>query len=86
MLTYDNARSSRRATAAFDHLDENEDSLAYLPLAWVGDHFSPTRSPSRRLLRQLPGERPRPPWQDRREIGPTFSFAPPRISRTCSRA
>ena len=27
------------ATVAFDHLNENDVSLAYLPLAWVGDHY-----------------------------------------------
>ena len=32
--------SSRRATAiVFDKLDENEEVIAYLPLAWVGDHL-----------------------------------------------
>ncbi len=26
-------------TAKFDHLTENDVALAYLPLAWVGDHY-----------------------------------------------
>ena len=39
MLTYDNTIVSARNGNAFDRLDENEEVIAYLPLAWVGDYF-----------------------------------------------
>ena len=38
------ALDHRRAsdTVAFDKLTENDEALAYLPLAWVGDHIIST--------------------------------------------
>ena len=71
--------SSRPSTVAFDSLGANDEVLAYLPLAWVGDHsFHYAQAHRGGLLRHLPGER-RNRRQDRREIGPTYFFAPPRI-------
>ncbi len=48
---------ARRASGvAFDGLSEDDEVLAYLPMAWVGDHlFSYAQSYCRGLLRQLPG-------------------------------
>ena len=39
MLTYENAIVSARNANAFDRLDANEEVIAYLPMAWVGDHI-----------------------------------------------
>ncbi len=44
-------------TVAFDRLTEADDVLAYLPLAWVGDHYlNYAQGYCRRLLHELPGE------------------------------
>src|SRR5689334_21724692 len=39
MLSFDNAIISARNGNLFDQLGENEETIAYLPLAWVGDHL-----------------------------------------------
>jgi len=69
------------ATAAnkFDNLDENETVIAYLPMAWVGDHvFSYGQSYVAGYCVCCP-ESPETVDADRREIGTTYAFAPPRI-------
>ena len=79
MLTYDN-RSSRRAMAIrFDKLDENDEIIAYLPLAWVGDHlFSYAQAYVAGFCVNCP-EAGETVVEDRREIGTTYAFAPPRV-------
>ena len=39
MLTFENVIVSARNGNAVRPLDENEEVIAYLPLAWVGDHI-----------------------------------------------
>jgi long-chain acyl-CoA synthetase len=39
MLSYDNCIISAQNGNVFDQLTENEETIAYLPLAWVGDHL-----------------------------------------------
>jgi long-chain acyl-CoA synthetase len=39
MLTHRNTIVSARNANAFDRLDQNEEVIAYLPLAWVGDYI-----------------------------------------------
>ena len=39
MIKAASAVNAARDTAEFDRLDENDSVLAYLPLAWVGDHY-----------------------------------------------
>lgn len=79
MLTYDNVIISARNGLAFDRLDENEEVIAYLPLAWVGDHiFSYAQSYVAGFCVNCP-EAPETVVEDRREIGTTYAFAPPRI-------
>ena len=72
--------SSRRATAiVFDKLDENEETIAYLPLAWVGDHlFSYAQHYVAGYCVNCP-EAGETVVEDRREIGTTYAFAPPRV-------
>ena len=72
--------SSRPSTAiAFDNLGANEEVIAYLPLAWVGDHvFSYAQAFAAGFCVNCP-ESPETVGEDRREIGATYGFAPPRI-------
>ena len=39
MLTGERSIAAATDTVAFDKLTENDVALAYLPLAWVGDHY-----------------------------------------------
>ena len=39
MLSYDNLIWAAKAGADFDGLKEGDELLAYLPMAWVGDHI-----------------------------------------------
>jgi long-chain acyl-CoA synthetase len=68
-----------QTAAEFDHLDENEEVIAYLPMAWVGDHvFSYAQSYYSGYCVNCP-ESPETVIDDRREIGTTYVFAPPRV-------
>jgi len=79
MLTYENCIVSARNGNVFDHLDENEETIAYLPLAWVGDHlFSYAQHYVAGYCVNCP-EAGETVVEDRREIGTTYAFAPPRI-------
>jgi len=79
MLTYDNVVISARNGCLFDQLDETEEVIAYLPLAWVGDHiFSYAQSIVAGFCVNCP-ESPETVVEDRREIGTTYAFAPPRV-------
>ena len=79
MLTFDNLITVAGHANAFDHLDENEEVIAYLPMAWVGDHvFSFAQSYCAGYCVSCP-EDPGTAVQDRGEIGPTYFFAPPRV-------
>lgn len=66
----------------FDNLTEKETTIAYLPLAWVGDHvFSYSQSYTAGFCVSCP-ESPETVTADRREIAPTYFFAPPRVYET----
>jgi long-chain acyl-CoA synthetase len=79
MLTYDNMIVSARNGNLFDRLDENEETIAYLPLAWVGDHlFSYAQHYVAGYCVNCP-EAGETVVEDRREIGTTYAFAPPRV-------
>ncbi len=63
----------------FDKLVETDEIIAYLPMAWVGDHiFSYAQAFEAGFCVACP-ESPATAVADRREIGPTFFFAPPRL-------
>ncbi len=82
MLSFDNLVISAENGNKFDHLDEHEETLAYLPLAWVGDHiFSYGQHYCAGYCICCP-ESPETADQDRREIAPTYFFAPPRVFET----
>jgi long-chain acyl-CoA synthetase len=79
MLTYDNTIISARNGNLFDDLGENEEVIAYLPLAWVGDHlFSYSQHYVAGFCVNCP-EAGETVIEDRREIGTTYAFAPPRV-------
>lgn len=79
MLTHDNVLISAINGVAFDNLDETEETIAYLPIAWVGDHiFSYAQSIAAGFCVNCP-ESPDTVLEDRREVGTTYAFAPPRV-------
>ncbi len=65
-------------TVAFDKLDENDVALAYLPLAWVGDHYLNYAQGLVAGFCMACPESADTAMSDLREIGPSFYFAPPR--------
>ena len=68
-----------RAGAAFDNLTENEEVLAYLPPAWIGQNiFSYAQWLACGYVVNCP-ESANTVMIDLKEIGPTYYFAPPRI-------
>ena len=79
ILTYQNIISTVVASIDFDKLTENEECLAYLPMAWVGDHiFSYGQSYVAGFCVSCP-ESGATVMHDMRELGPTYFFSPPRI-------
>ena len=79
MLSYDNLVISSQNANKFDNFDESDEIIAYLPLAWVGDHiFSYGQSMTAGYCVCCP-ESPDTVTENRREIAPTYFFAPPRV-------
>ncbi|MFL5230559.1 MAG: AMP-binding protein, partial [Microvirga sp.] len=79
MLTFDNVIAAAEIGCDFDKLQESDEIIAYLPIAWVGDHvFSYAQGIIAGLCVNCP-ESPETIVDDRREIGPTYVFAPPRV-------
>ena len=66
-------------TVRFDRLTENDVALAYLPLAWVGDHYLNYAQGLVAGFCMACPESSETIEQDLREIGPTLYFAPPRV-------
>jgi long-chain acyl-CoA synthetase len=78
LLTGERSINAASDTVAFDKLTEHDVSLAYLPLAWVGDHYL---NYSQGLVSGFCTACPESSdtaMADLREIGPSFYFAPPR--------
>ena len=65
-------------TVAFDKLNENDVALAYLPIAWVGDHYLNYAQGLVAGFCTACPESADTAMSDLREIGPSFYFAPPR--------
>jgi long-chain acyl-CoA synthetase len=79
MLTNDNVIVSADNGNKFDNLAASDSVIAYLPIAWVGDHiFSYAQSYLAGYCVACP-EAAETVLDDRREIGTTYAFAPPRI-------
>jgi long-chain acyl-CoA synthetase len=79
MLTHANALESARIVLKVEDIRADDDWLAYLPMAWVGDAFYTL------VLSLVVGfcancpESPETVQRDLRELGPTTVLAPPRI-------
>jgi long-chain acyl-CoA synthetase len=79
MLTNDNMIVTARNGILREGLRDDEEVLAYLPMAWVGDNiFSYAQSYVGGFCVSCP-ESAATLLNDLREIGPTYFFAPPRI-------
>ncbi len=79
VLSADNILISARNACKFEGLNETDEIIAYLPMAWVGDHiFSFGQSYTAGFCVACP-ESPETIIQDLREIGPTYYFAPPGV-------
>lgn len=79
VLSYSNFIKTARSGIELEQLTADEEVLAYLPMAWVGDHlFSYAQSYCAGFCVSCP-ESVETVQQDLREIGPTYYFAPPRI-------
>ena len=79
MLTHANALETARMAVASEDFRPDDDYLAYLPMAWVGDAFYTL------IMSLYVGfacncpESPETVQRDLRELGPTLILAPPRI-------
>jgi len=79
MITHRMIADCSRGFLEWDNLDETEDVMAYLPMAWIGDHiFSYGQALCSGFTVNCP-ESTTTVVQDQKEIGPTHIFAPPRI-------
>ncbi|MFK7855155.1 MAG: long-chain fatty acid--CoA ligase [Granulosicoccus sp.] len=82
MLSHNNLIITSINANEFDNLSVDEETIAYLPLAWVGDHvFSYGQSLTAGYCVCCP-ESLDTITADRREIAPTYFFAPPRVFET----
>jgi long-chain acyl-CoA synthetase len=79
VLTHQNALATAAMAVAAEDIRVDDDYLAYLPMAWVGDAFYTL------ILSLYVGftcncpESPETVQRDLRELGPTLVLAPPRI-------
>ena len=79
VLSGERCIAAARDTVAFDNLSDRDEVLAYLPLAWVGDHYlNYAQGMVAGFCMSCP-ESAATAAEDLREIGPTFHFAPPRV-------
>src|SRR5439155_792729 len=79
VLSFDNIIATAKNAIAFEGLSDREEMLAYLPMAWIGEHiFSYAQAYCAGYCASCP-ESQATIMVDLRELGPTFFFAPPRI-------
>src|SRR4029079_12232689 len=79
MLTHRNLIETAKSAVAREGLTAADEVVAYLPMAWIGDHmFSFGQSIVTGFTTNCP-ERAATVLQNLKEIGPTYFFAPPRI-------
>jgi long-chain acyl-CoA synthetase len=78
VLSNRNIIEASKASAEFDKLNAQDEVLAYLPMAWVGDFiFSIGQAYWTGFCVNCP-ESPSTMYECLHEIGPTYFFAPPR--------
>ena len=78
VLTGERSIKAASDTVAFDKLTEHDVALAYLPLAWVGDHYLNYAQGLVSGFCTACPESSDTAMADLRELGPSFYFAPPR--------
>jgi long-chain acyl-CoA synthetase len=79
MLSYRNLIEMARTASEREGLRADDEALAYLPMAWVGDHMlSYAQAIVTGFAINCP-ESAATVLPDLKEIGPTYFFAPPRI-------
>ena len=79
MLTYRALQESARLISVSDKIGSEENVLAYLPLAWIGDHLiSYAQHHVMGYTINCP-ESPDTLLSDLKDIGPSYFIAPPRI-------
>jgi long-chain acyl-CoA synthetase len=79
MLSYRNLIEMARIATEREGLGPDDEALAYLPMAWVGDHMlSYAQAIVAGFAINCP-ESAATVLSDLKEIGPTYFFAPPRI-------
>ena len=79
LLSYRNVMRAAYNGARFEGLRATDESLAYLPIAWIGDHiFSYGQAYVCGMCVACP-ESSDTVLTDLRELGPTYFFAPPRM-------
>jgi long-chain acyl-CoA synthetase len=79
VLSGERSIGAARRTVAFDRLTDRDEALAYLPLAWVGDHYLNYAQGYVAGFCIACPESAETAANDLREIGPTYHFAPPRV-------
>ncbi len=79
MLSAGGSIAAATDTVNFDRLNDRDEVLAYLPLAWVGDHYLNYAQALVAGFAICCPESADTVQADLKEIGPTFYFAPPRV-------
>ena len=79
MLSAERCIAAASDTVTFDRLTEEDEAIAYLPLAWVGDHYLNYAQAMVAGFSVACPENTETVMQDLKEIGPSFYFAPPRV-------
>jgi long-chain acyl-CoA synthetase len=79
VLSGERCIAAARDTVAFDNLTDRDEVLAFLPLAWAGDHYLNYAQGFVAGFCMACPESADTAGEDLREIGPTFHFAPPRV-------
>ncbi len=79
LLNYQAVVDAAKSFVEFEGLTADEEIMAYLPMAWIGDHiFSYGEAMVAGFTPNCP-ENTSTVVHDMREIGPTYIFCPPRI-------
>src|SRR5438067_7180933 len=79
VLLHRNLVESSRAYAELEHLTDEDEVLAYLPMAWIGQNLFSYAQWMVAGFRINCIESGETVLNDMREIGPTYYFAPPRV-------
>lgn len=79
VLSHGNVMSNAKAMAQFEGLNEKDSVVAYLPMAWIVDHFISYAQQHITGYCVCCPESPETFEHDKLEIGPTYHFTSPRV-------